>query len=112
MKKIIKQGLDQPNKLNDSGRMIVDISNRQLQILVNKMAVEQLDDKDLKILEALTRIVQSQQTHMIKVVKLQHELELAEKIGDNIDDIREILAQSKTIDVDKLKRLAKGGDSE
>lgn len=71
MRKIIKQPIDNESKLNDSGRMIVEIAHRQLQVLMNKMALEELAPDDIRKFETLTRIVNSQQKHAIDIEKLQ-----------------------------------------
>ena len=70
-RKIIKQPVDQEAKLNDAGRMVVEIAHRQLIVLVNKMVTEELDEKDIRKFEALTRIVNSQQKHALDIEKLQ-----------------------------------------
>ena len=73
MKKIIKQPIDQDSKLNKSGQMIVDIAHRQLQVLIEKMAVEELDEKDIRKFETLTRVVNTQQKHRLDIEKLQND---------------------------------------
>jgi len=70
-RKIIKQPIDQGAKLNDAGRMIIEIAHRQLQVLMNKMSTEELSNDDIRKFETLTRITNTQQKHAIEIEKLQ-----------------------------------------
>ena|SRR6056297_2479349 len=74
-RKVIKSPIDLDAKLNASGQKIVEISLRQLEVLQEKMVTEALDDKDIRKLESLSRIVSSQQKHRVEIEKMQRGLE-------------------------------------
>ena len=108
-RKVIKQPIDQESKLNKSGQMIVDIAHRQLQVLIEKMGYEELDDKDIRKFETLTRVIQSQQKHAIDIEKLQSSAEVGnhQHIHITEDKIKEIMNGEAA--KERLKEVARGG---
>ena len=98
-KEVAVAAADTISKLNKSAQNIVNIAYEELQKLLRKVLIgQELDNNEIKKLESLSRIINSQQKHAIDIEKLRIEVEKAKDpttVNNNLIVTEEQLKQLK-----------------
>jgi len=97
-RRVINNAHDSISKLNKCGQDIVSIASAELNRLLNTVLNgKELDSNEIRKLETLTRIVNSQQSHALNIEKLRLEIDRNKDMSEEIKVTPEMIQQLKAL---------------